>query len=66
MRKMGRLPVDGSFPAHCACGKTFSLEEWEKLPYDGVQMCFGYIPDFEMRRCPCGSSPSVHLKPVAA
>lgn len=43
-----------SIAARCACGLTFTLDEWSKLDLAGVQEDEDTM--LEMRNCPCGST----------
>ena len=50
-----------TWPKHCACGAVITEDEWETLPYVGVQKVppdYG-MPDLELRNCHCGSTISV-------
>ncbi len=52
----------GCFPKKCACGLTYTEEDWRRLPGAGIWLGtdnttgkrFG--PDMEMRNCACHSS----------
>ncbi len=56
------------FPIICACGRSYSREDWLVLCFDGIQT--GYhekkrrqiFDDLEMRRCLCGSTMTVPVK----
>lgn len=42
------------------CGRSFTFDEWCKLPYVGLQV----FPDetLELRNCPCGSTHAIVLE----
>lgn len=41
-----------SWPKACSCGHPISEDEWERMPYVGVQRSeLADIPDLELRNC---------------
>lgn len=39
----------------CGCGRLYTAEAWQALPYVGVQR-LDDEPDLELRNCACGST----------
>lgn len=55
-----RVPVWGSFPKSCACGRQHSASEWARLPYCGEHDDGEIV--LELRNCACGSTIAVEVE----
>lgn len=47
------------WPKQHSCGGSYTIDDWEKLQYVGVQKAgdlASEIPDLELRQCKCGST----------
>jgi|GEM_PF-3957197 len=66
----GHTPAPSPFCVRCACGRSYSLQEWSALELVGHQPVPAEHDEpamlLELRNCRCGSTISVDLGPAAA
>jgi len=40
----------------CGCGRRYTLEQWNQLPFLGMQKDSEDVPRYQARNCPCTST----------
>lgn len=58
---MPELYKEQAFPKKCDCGIVHTELKWKRLKVMGVQSGYGFLTDFEMRDCVCGSTIGVPI-----